>query len=427
MNILFLDAYFAPEKIAFSHLEKDLIDSLVSAGHEIFAVCPLPTRGIDKETIKKYRKKTKEESFGGRVHITRFWAPQEKRNPLARALRYFWCNWKTYRIGKKMKNIDAVFANSTPPTQGWIAGKVAQKLGVPFIYSLQDVFPDSLVTAGIGKENSFVWKIGRKMEKATYEKSSKIIVISRTMKENLMRKGVSKAKLEMISNWVDTKRISPVVREENTLFEELNIDRKKYIVLYAGNFGAAQGAGIILEAAEKLRDYADIHFVIFGGGAEFPLAVKRAKQLQNVTIHPLLKSKRIAEVYSMGDVALITCRKGVGKSAMPSKTWSIMACNTPIIASFDENSEISAILKDAGAGLCIEPENADLLAGAILEYYRGGQIISGGRSYVEHNASKAICAMRYVRIFESEHIVRRRRKQKYTQELEAGGRENVGF
>ena len=54
MNILFIDAYFYPEIIAFSHLEQDIIEGLVSRGHSVTVVCPTPSRGVTEETIKKY-------------------------------------------------------------------------------------------------------------------------------------------------------------------------------------------------------------------------------------------------------------------------------------------------------------------------------------------------------------------------------------
>jgi len=242
MRILFLDAYFEPEQIAFTHLENDLIEGLVNAGHEVEIVCPTPTRSVSAEIVRDYKNKKQESLYNGHVHVTRFSAPQEGKKPIVRALRYFWCNLRTYQIGKKIKNIDCVFANSTPPTQGWIAGKVAKKLKVPFVYSLQDIFPDSLVTTGLTKRNSLLWKIGRNLENATYRNCNKIIVISESMKENLIQKGVQKNKLQVISNWIDLDAIHPIPKEDNLLFDEFGISRDKFVVVYAGNFGAAQGA-----------------------------------------------------------------------------------------------------------------------------------------------------------------------------------------
>ena len=112
---------------------------------------------------------------------------------------------------------------------------------------------------------------------------------------------------------------------------------------------------------------------------------------------PFVCASGVPEVYSLGDVALITCKKGVGNSGMPSKTWSIMACNTPIIASFDTDSELAEVLEKANAGVTVEPENAEKLANAILEMANGNAAgFTGGREYAVENASKEKCTAKYV-------------------------------
>ena len=395
MNVLFLDAYYEPEQIAFTHLENDLIEGLITEGHRVHIVCPIPTRGVSPEVAKKYAKIKHQSRFKGKVKIDRFWAPPEGKNPILRAFRYFWCNLRTYQLGKSIKNVDVVFSNSTPPTQGLIAGMVAKKLGVPFVYSLQDIFPDSLVTTGLSSEKSILYKFGRIIENATYKKCKRIIVISNSMKENLLNKGFDKNKISVISNWIDTDVIKPVKREDNKLFDEFGIDRSKYIVLYAGNFGQAQGAEIVLEAAEELKDNNEILFVIFGGGSGFEAANKRAQGLSNVFIHQLLPQDRVSEVYSMGDVALITCKKGIGKSGMPSKTWSIMACNTPIIASFDTESELENVIRNSESGKSIEPENCSKLIMTIMQFSKASHH-GCARDYVEKKASKKLCVEKYI-------------------------------
>ena len=153
-----------------------------------------------------------------------------------------------------------------------------------------------------------------------------------------------------------------------------------------------------------MKDEHDIHFVIFGGGSEFEEAQRYARnhQLSNVSIYPLVPEYRVAEAYSMGDVALITCKKGVSKTAMPSKTWNIMACNTPIIASFDTDSELSEILDEAGAGICIEPENEELLAKTIKKTYKRRIAQTkkvrktSPREYVIKHASKVESVKKYL-------------------------------
>ncbi len=400
MKVLFLDAYFAPEQIAFTHLEEDLHDALIRDGHEIEVICPTPTRLVSDEVRRAYRNKKEETVREGKIRVTRFSAPREGKNPLLRALRYFWCNWRTVSLGKKRRDVDVVFADSTPPTQGFFAGKVAKKLGVPLLYSLQDVFPDSLETTGLAKRSSLLWKIGRRIEDATYRGAHRIVVISPAMRQNLLQKGVPAEKLCLISNWADLERILPLPREENPLFEEFSIPRDGFIVLYAGNFGAAQGAEIVLDAAKELAACEEIRFVIFGGGAGFEAARERAKTMKGVFIHPLLPQERVGEVYSLGDVALITCKAGVGGSGMPSKTWSILACNTPVIASFDPESDLADVLAASGGGVCVPPGDAAALAGAIREAYEAwkqGKPKEGrARDWALQTASRDVCVKRYL-------------------------------
>lgn len=408
MNILFLDAYYEPETIAYTHLERDLIEGLISDGHKIDIICPIPTRGIDKKTREKYKNKKLEKKYNGFVTVKRFMAPQEGKNPLGRAFRYFWCNLRTYQIAVKNKDIDIVFSNSTPPTQGALSALVARRLSkktgkkVPFLYNLQDIFPDSLVNSNLTHKDSILWKIGRKLENFTYRHADKIIVISQSFKKNLLAKGVSEKKIEIISNWIDLESVHPVERKDNKLIDEFNLDPSKFFVVYAGNFGASQGADIILKVADQLKEYDDIQFLILGGGAEFDKAKKTVadNQMSNVIIHGLLPSNRISEVYSLGDIALITCKKGVGKAGMPSKTWSIMACNTPIVASFDTGSELDDILSSANAGICIEPENPEKLKDSILDYKeKSCSNRSNARNYVFEHVSKKVCVNKYLDMF----------------------------
>lgn len=381
-----------------------MIEGLISDGHKIKIICPTPTRGIDKETREKYKNKIFEEKYNGSVEVNRFKAPQEGKNPIVRAFRYFWCNFRTYQIALKSKNVDVVFSNSTPPTQGAISGIVARKLSkkykkkVSFVYNLQDIFPDSLVNTNLTHNGSVLWKIGRKLEDFTYRHADKIIVISQAFKKNLLAKGVSEKKVEIISNWIDLESVQPVERKDNKLIDEFDLDPSKFLVVYAGNFGAAQGADIVIKAAMELQDYKDIQFVIFGGGPYFEDAREQAKYLDNIFIHELMPQDRISEVYSLGDIALITCKKGTGKAGMPSKTWSIMACNTPIIASFDEESDLADVIRNSGAGVCVNPEDVFALSDAIVKVSERKQKkldCMELRKYVLKNASKQICVRKY--------------------------------
>ena len=165
-----------------------------------------------------------------------------------------------------------MFCSSTPPTQGMLTAMVAKWLSrrygrkVPFVYNLQDIFPDSLVGAGLTHKGSLLWNAGRKIENFTYRHADKIIVISEDFKRNLIAKGVPESKIEVIYNWIDEDAVVPVAKADNPLFEELGLQRGKFNVVYAGNLGNAQNIDVIIDAAELLKDKGEIEFIIFGTG-----------------------------------------------------------------------------------------------------------------------------------------------------------------
>ena len=406
MKILIPDAYFWPEKIAFTHLEKDLIRLFIKEGHSVTVLCPIPTRGIDNSTRIEFKNRLKDRIDG--VDVIRFWSPQEGHNPLVRALRYLWCNFKQLQIGKQLTETDIIFAVSTPPTQGLMASEMKKSLSkhtkryVPLVYSLQDVFPDSLVNAGLAKENDVAWKLGRIIEDKTYQNSDAIVVISEEMKRNILRKGVKEEKISLISNWIDFEMTNSIDRIDNKLMDELGIPKEKKIVLYAGNFGETQGGKIIIDVAAKLKKEKDILFVIFGGGSGYKKVKDIAEKLDNVMTFDLQPIERVSEVYSMGDVVLITCKPGTGRASMPSKLWSIMACNRRIVASFDIDSDLCRLIDKLEAGRCVEPGDSEAVAEAILlELSNEKNNDYNSREKAMALASKEACTKAYLNVLKT--------------------------
>lgn len=255
------------------------------------------------------------------------------------------------------------------------------------------------------EKGSILWKIGRKIEDCTYRNADKIIVISDKFKQNLLEKGVPTNKIVVVSNWINLDQVKHIERSQNDLYKELGLANEDNVVVYAGNCGISQGVDIIIEAAMILPN---IKFVVFGGGSEFDSIKKTVFEngLSNVIVRELLPLDRVSEVYSLGNLAIITCKKGVGTSGLPSKTWSIMACNTPIIASYDLDSDLAKLINKANAGVCVEPENVEALASAIESFFSMNMLLKAEdnirnlRAYVENNASKDACVKKYIEVIE---------------------------
>jgi len=311
MKILSFSVYSYPESVAGSHLGQNINQAFAQAGFEMISHVPMPSRGITNKQRTEYKKKRIEKLNNGHRTIYRFKMFKEGKNSLQRTLRYFICNVIQFFLGSFTKKVDVIFASSTPPTQGATAALVKKVLRKPFIYNLQDIFPDSMVGTGLTRKGSLVFRIGRIIENFTYRNADKIIVISEDFKQNILAKGVPENKIEVIYNWVDENAVFPVSVEDNTLINELQIEPSKFNVVYAGNLGLAQNVDIIIDAAYKLKEVQDINFIIFGtGGVENELKEKVKKLgLKNVKIYPLQPYEKVSYVYSLADVSIVSCKK----------------------------------------------------------------------------------------------------------------------
>jgi len=406
MRILRLAPYCFPESISSSHLDDDLNKAYIENDIYTELYAPVPTRGVDDETRQKYRKIKYEERYEGHQIIHRFSLVKEGRSSLSRFLRYLCMSTKHFWFGLRAKNVDLLLLGSTPPIQGAMGGCLKRIKKIPFVYGLQDIFPDSLVGTGLTKKGSLLWKVGRMIENFTYRNADKIIVISEDFKKNIMAKGVPEEKIVVIYNWVDQNAVVDIPRSENILFDRYGLDRSKFYVTYNGNIGLTQNMDMLLEVAKALEANEDIQFVLVGNGAYLE-DVKRIiaeRNVQNVTLLPFQPYEEISHVFSLGDVSLVISKPGVGANSVPSKTWSIMSASRPVLANFDEN-ELKSIIEKNNCGIFTKAGDKVAFTDAILKLYNDRDLCKeygrNGRQFVMDNLTKEIGTQKYVDVIKS--------------------------
>lgn len=419
MRILYLPAYFMPESVASSYLGESRNQAFSDAGFETIAYAPTPCRGISKEERQKYCSKQyrREMLYDGRMTLHRFSLYAEGKNPVLRTLRYALCWIKQFNRGLFAKNIDMIYLASTPPIQGMLGAFLHKLKSVPFVYNLQDIFPDSLVGTGLAKKGGLLWKIGRVIENFTYRNADKIIVISEDFKKNIMAKGVPEDKIVVIYNWVDEEAVTDIPRKENKLFDKYGLDRNKFYITYSGNIGLTQNMDMLLEVMKELQTEApDIHLILIGDGAYKDAVVKmiagqagedgavRGTMLPNVTMLPFQPYEDISHVFSLGDAGLVISKPGVGANSVPSKTWSIMSASRPVLASFDEN-ELKDIIADHHCGIFTKAGDKEAFKASILELYHhpglGPELGRNGRQFVLDNLTKEVGTKKYVDVIKA--------------------------
>jgi glycosyltransferase involved in cell wall biosynthesis len=142
-------------------------------------------------------------------------------------------------------------------------------------------------------------------------------------------------------------------------------------VMFAGNIGAAQGFETIIEAAYKLKNYPDIHWVIIGDG-RMKLWVEeqvRVRKLEK-TVH--LLGRRPVETmpgyFALADALLVSLKSDpIFALTLPAKIQSYMACGRPILACLD--GEGAALVQESGAGISCPADDHGALAECVLKMF----------------------------------------------------------
>ncbi len=399
MRILLLSTYFAPDIASTGVLMAQLAQELAQLGHTVTVVTSMPHYGTNR-IWDGYRGRLVRHERQGPLDVYHLYlyVPGHKGRSLGRVLNYASFNALSTAVALSRRRHDIVLVPSPPLTNALSADLVARIWRVPFVYNVQDIWPDVAVRMG-ALTNPKAIALSRRLEGYVYRRAKAVTVISEGFRRNLLAKGVSPAKIEVIPNFVDTGFIRPLPRQ-NAFSAAHGLDGK-FVVLFAGNIGNSQGLEKVLDAALFLSDLEDILFLIVGNGASRPDVEAHARRLElaNVRFLPFQPEEALPEMYASSDVCLVPLRAGFTNESVPCKVFSITASARPLIASVDEGSDTWEFVQQAGCGVCVPPEAPQALAEAIRLLYADPQrrelLGRNGRQHVTGHYSPQTIAARY--------------------------------
>ncbi len=404
MRLLVVCPHFEPDVAPTGVVITEIVHRLADAGHELEIVTSLPW--YEQHAIEpgwSGRPVRRESTPWGRItRVHPF--PTDKRNIPARAAAFAgFTGFAGLAAVFQRRRPDAVLAMSPPLTlglAGWIAARLRR---VPFVFNVQDVFPDVAVEVGAITSPRVIGLL-RWLERFTYRRCDAVTVLSDDLRENVVEKigprhGNS---VRVIPNFVDTARIVPSDRH-NDYRDEFDLGDRT-VVMYAGNLGFSQPLELMVEAARHHRERDDLVFVINGGGSGRPALEAAAVDLPNVVFVDLQPRERLPEVLAAADIHVIALRRGLARASVPSKLYSILAAERPVLASIDDGTEVARVLDRTGAGVSVAPEDgAAFLAGLDRVLADEGERVKmgrRGREFVETWVSPEGVAAAYTELFE---------------------------
>lgn len=157
---------------------------------------------------------------------------------------------------------------SSPPTIGLPAYVLSRLWRVPFVYQIQDMWPETLSATGMFNNERLLRWIGR-FAMWVYGKAHDILVIAGFLPEP-GGKGSAPSEDPRNLELVDPETYYCAEPDE-TLAQELGLSGR-FNVMFAGNMGEAQGLETVIEAAKLLENEVKQQFVLVGDGIALPAA-----------------------------------------------------------------------------------------------------------------------------------------------------------
>jgi colanic acid biosynthesis glycosyl transferase WcaI len=402
-RILIVVNHYPPDVNPSGKLMHQLALGLRERGHTVDVLTTFPHYQSFR-TEPGYRGKLIAREKVDRGRVTRVWAyaSGNKQRMLHRLANYLSFNALASVIGPLSRTrYDVVLANSGSFFTGITGWLIRLLRRTPFIYNVQDIYPDVPVRAG-QLRNPTAIRVLEQIERFMYDRAAHITVISNEQRAVLMRKGVPGSRVTVIPNFVDTTFIRPLPKD-NELARRLGL-HDRFVVAHAGNLGYAYDFESVLQAAAMLKQQSNVLFLIVGDGVlREHLAVQiAARALTNVRMLPFQPEADLPWLRAAIDVQLSLYAKGSVQSSLPSKIYEIMASARPAIVSAERGSDLFNLITATGCGICIEPENAEQLADAIRTLHDDGAkrdlLGQRGRDAVERSFSKQVAVDAYARL-----------------------------
>ena len=395
-SILFLNRSFYPDVESTGQLLTELCEEL-AFDFEVHVVCgnPLYRKANNRGLI--HRSDYKNITIW-RVNNTRL----PKKNLFTRLVNltsyFILCFYKVMFF----KKVSCVISETDPPLLALIAFFYSKLRKVPFVYYVQDLWPNvGIVNQKLNQP--FVIKILKRANRFLYHHAHLVIVPGRDMKARLAEENhIPLTQIKVVPNWADPEQIYPLRLQENEFYKE-NFD-PQFVVMYSGNIGLSQDLENVIHTAELLKENQEILFVLIGEGASKKGLIDSCCSLglKNVKFLTYQDKNNLKFTLSAAHIHIVSMKKGMGGIIVPSKVYGIMAAGKPYIAALDKESEVQKITKEFGCGISINPSEAQELKNAVIWAYHHQPEIEKmgerGRRALEKYYSRDICTQKFKQI-----------------------------
>ena len=403
MNILLISDSYPPEVRSASRLMHEFATGLAQYGHDVTVLTTFPKYNLAEGSSKDFRRVEKEDGIQViRIHTLDIHLV----GILRRGIGVLSLPFYFVQTGRKhvRNNIDIILVYSPPLTLVVAGSLLARHFKAKFVLNVQDLFPQNAIDLGMMK-NRFLIAFFEMIEQYAYRSADFISVHSQGNLNTLLgKKRVEPKKIGVFHNWVEVNNKAGGESRDVDFRKEYGLS-EKFVILFGGVMGPAQGLDVVLSAAEYLKN-SKACFLVVGDGTEKSNLQKRAlrEELGNIVFKPFVELDKYEAVLECADAGLVTLSKEMKTPVVPGKLVSYMAKKIPVLASLNRESDGRQIVRDAGCGSLSDAGDGEQLARNVIRLMdspdRAREMGESGWEYVIAHMSKEKILNQYIALFE---------------------------
>lgn len=314
--------------------------------------------------------------------------------------------WYSIKMSLKEKDIDLVFATSTPLTVGVVALYLRYRKGWKYIFEVRDLWPEFPIQIGAIKKPILI-KLLKYLEKIIYQKSEFVIALSPGMEDGVKSVGIPSDRVCVIPNM--SKPDLFYSREKSAeIIHKFSLDTSKFNIVHFGSMGVANGLEYIIETAKILKDrgVGDVNFVIAGYGITEPILqdLARSYRLDNVQFLGQHNLYVISDIVNCCDISF-TCFKNLPilYTNSPNKLFDSLSASKPIVV--NSSGWTKELVEKNNCGFYVDPERPKDFADKILQYKGNRKCLKewgeNARYLSEHVFDKVILSEKFALLIEN--------------------------
>jgi len=409
MRCLLVSCVFPPEPVVSSQTSMQIAQALVKRGHDVTVITAFPSRPAGKLHPDYSRRLfQRENGFAGFKLVRCFSILSSESRMGSRFLENITFGLTGGWAALVSPRPDVIYANTWPIFATGILFLVSRLRNIPMVISIQDVYPESMVSQKQIRADGLLARWMRWADTFIARRCQAVIVISESF-ASLYRneRGVAPERLHVVPNWVDSKSVAPDDDRANEFRAKRDIPHGAFVLVYGGNVGAAAGVETVIESFRYLRDIGDVYLVVAGGGSSLETCQQLAEEVAcpRILFHTPWPTDETSMVLRAADVLVLPTQHTQSLVSVPSKLISYMLAARSIIALALPQSDLASIIEQSGCGWAVEPDQPELLAAKIrevmavepVERVRRGR---DGREFALRHLTREVCLPGVIHVLE---------------------------